>query len=102
MRHLLEAGLRVDHALRAEAGLHVVVDERQQHVAGGVEPAVEEDGADERLEGSRKQRGSVASATARLAASEQQVLAEADLACPAGQRRLAHEPGAQHGELALG
>src|SRR5690242_6418899 len=99
---LLEPRLGVDDALRTEPALELAVHEGQQHVPRSVETAVEVHRADERLERARQQGGAVAATTARLAPAEHQVWAETQLSGPASECRLAHQPGAQNGQLAFG
>src|SRR5438067_3626534 len=56
LRDLLQARLCVDHALRTEARLDLLVDQWQQHLPRRVQTPVQVDRADNRLEAARQQR----------------------------------------------
>ena len=68
---------------------------------GGLQAAVEEGGADQRLEGVGQDRCAQGAAAARLALAEAQRLGQAELERGPVQAVLAHQMGADAGEVAL-
>ncbi len=101
LRDLLEPRLGVDHALRREARRELLVEKRLEHRASRLDAAVEIDGGDECFEGPGEEGWTIAPASARLAATQEQVLPEVQVSSPAGKRGLADEPGTQDGEIAF-
>ena len=101
LAELLELGLRVGGERRIGGQLELRLERAADETAGAGEPAIEEDGADDRFVDVGQVRRASAAAAGLLAAPQQQPIAQLQPPARLRQGVAAHQMRAQLGQLAL-